>query len=403
MASVNDQFLQEIESLFGSIGPGGFSRSMKADAVPYEGVPGNGQINPVGWVQNAQTDTGVATVVIDADGITITEGALTFVDAFGETVLTGAGFGATWVDFINSMVYNHSFRAGTTTNITAITEVSGGDTDADYAASISADLPYWVVSIESGAGTFKRVADSTAVSGFALEWNGNENAEIYQDIPISPGQVYSTYLTWKYTNSASDFFSVIGCQFRDASHGAIGVVVEQSLLFSTSQSTYTSQGMNWSETAPGNARYLRVFIAMTRNSGSPVVKIAAVNVDPINVYGPQRVIDGTTVYDNARGIGWTNGTTTDIALVRSGANQVSFEVPLGGTSKVRSSTFNSNESEGQAFDAANNFMRFEAMAANPTAPAAGALKLYCITNGSGKEELRARFATGAVQTIATEP
>jgi hypothetical protein len=39
----------------------------------------------------------------------------------------------------------------------------------------------------------------------------------------------------------------------------------------------------------------------------------------------------------------------------------------------------------------------------PNAPASNRARLFCIDNGSGKTSLRVRFATGAVQTIATEP
>lgn len=46
---------------------------------------------------------------------------------------------------------------------------------------------------------------------------------------------------------------------------------------------------------------------------------------------------------------------------------------------------------------------FPELDADPDAPAEGAV-VYCINdNGFGKRELRARFPTGAVQPIATEP
>lgn len=40
---------------------------------------------------------------------------------------------------------------------------------------------------------------------------------------------------------------------------------------------------------------------------------------------------------------------------------------------------------------------------DPSAPAANTAVLYCRDNGSGKTQLCARFATGAVQVIATQP
>lgn len=39
----------------------------------------------------------------------------------------------------------------------------------------------------------------------------------------------------------------------------------------------------------------------------------------------------------------------------------------------------------------------------PDAPAANGARLYVVDNGAGKTSLRVRFASGATQTIATEP
>lgn len=308
---------------------------LSADPTLVEGYEdggiGDGNVQPVGWVQNAQTDTGVATVVIDSEGITITEGALTFVDQFGETVLSGAGFGASWVDFLSSMVYNHAFRAGTTNDITAATDSNGGHSVADYEAGISSDLPYWVIGAESGAGTLKRVADTDAVSGFALQWSGNEDGTIYQDVPVIPGQQYSVYLNWKYTNSASSFTVIVGCQFLDKDHAEIsGVpVLEQSLLISTSQSSYITEYMNTSNVSTNKARYLRVSIQVQRTSGSPTVAIAAVNVDPTIAYGSTRVIEGSMSFDSGFGVAWWGGVTVDVALIRDQTARVKLYNPLG--------------------------------------------------------------------------
>lgn len=48
-------------------------------------------------------------------------------------------------------------------------------------------------------------------------------------------------------------------------------------------------------------------------------------------------------------------------------------------------------------------LRLDEVAADPDAPSEGAY-LYCIAdNGAGKREIRARFPTGAVQVVKTEP
>lgn len=51
----------------------------------------------------------------------------------------------------------------------------------------------------------------------------------------------------------------------------------------------------------------------------------------------------------------------------------------------------------------NPTVRYPEMAADADAPEKGCV-LYCIRdNGSGKRALRARFPTGAIQTLSTEP
>lgn len=349
------------------------------------------------------------TVTIDDTGITITDGALTFLDNFGETVLTGAGFGATWMDFLNSLVYNSRFAAGTTSDIVIASEVSGGDSIADYEASISSSLPYWVVSFESGVGTFKRVADTATPSGFALEWSGDESAQIYQDIPVTPGQVYGTYLTWKYTNSSSSFFSIVGCQFRDKDHAAISGegVVESSLLYNTSSSGYITQGMNWSSTAPATARFLRVFIQMTRSTGSPVVRLATVNVIPMNIFGSQRIVQGATMYDDTFGISWNNGTTVDVTLTRTGTNRITVGsgalTPNSGNLDVIDTL---RTGQGPLNTEVNingaGFIQMREISA-PVAPAGDRGNIFMRDNGSGKTQLCVRFSSGAIQVIATQP
>lgn len=51
----------------------------------------------------------------------------------------------------------------------------------------------------------------------------------------------------------------------------------------------------------------------------------------------------------------------------------------------------------------DQFLELEELAADPDAPAADRVRLYAIDSGAGKTVLKARFNTGAIQTIATEP
>src|SRR3972149_11940710 len=98
-------------------------------------------INPSGFVSNV--DNAPANVIIDDTGITIIDGALTLSDQFGNNVLTGARFRASWLDFISGGFYNGWFSVGSTTNIVAATILGTASTETDYLASLSHDLPYW--------------------------------------------------------------------------------------------------------------------------------------------------------------------------------------------------------------------------------------------------------------------
>lgn len=56
---------------------------------------------------------------------------------------------------------------------------------------------------------------------------------------------------------------------------------------------------------------------------------------------------------------------------------------------------------GYAMD--SSFLQMQELDTDPPAPTANRVRLYARDNGAGKTQLCARFATGAVQVIATEP
>jgi hypothetical protein len=49
------------------------------------------------------------------------------------------------------------------------------------------------------------------------------------------------------------------------------------------------------------------------------------------------------------------------------------------------------------------FIELAELTANPAAPGTNRVRVYAKDSGGGKTVLHARFATGAVQTVATEP
>jgi len=115
-------------------------------------------------------------VVIDSTGVTITNGALTFKDAFGSTAMDGNGFGSAWDTFIDNGIYNSLFVAGA-----AINPLPSGRT---------VSLPYWTVA-KSGSPTVQTVADATWPGGKYVSFAPSALADyvtLKSDlVPVMPG------------------------------------------------------------------------------------------------------------------------------------------------------------------------------------------------------------------------
>lgn len=394
------------------------------------------------------------TVTIDSTGITITNGKLTLSDVFGQNALTGAGFGASWYDFITKGVYNAAFGAGTAASL-AVTETGGADTSAEYAASLSSVVPYWVVAEK--AGTVQRIADSTASSGFVVRLSGSSsNLRMYQDVPVTPGQIYSVIMNWKHDAASTKTFSVTaGIQPVDADHLPFSTQVSQALVYSSGAlADYDLQLMVAGSDMPAKTRYARIEIEVTRISGSPTISIAAIQVEALRSFGPHIVNGGVTVFDDTMGIGWDDGSgNPDAILRRTGTHAVSLQDDFGGITKftatllratsssdasVSSSTHglqvgpdstcikvdgneimavgsalrlqNDGVQDVQMFGSTARQIRFDAalgyIEMNETsavsAGGANTMRLF-VRDSGGKTQLAARFPSGAVQAIATEP
>lgn len=277
-----------------TLGPGAITSDLIAAGTIIAGNIADGavttpKLDPAGV--SLQNPT--ATVIINSVGITILNGALILEDEFGSTVATGAGFAGGWLDFLGHGFYNATFVGGTTNNITAATIVGTASTPADYAASLSNDVPYWIISARSGAGTLKRVADTNAPSGFALEWNGIVTAEIIQDVPISfpqrplfTGDLYVALGT----GTAS---MTVGVSYRDKDHAIIGseeAAGPATLVSGGYQATafgYTNAN------TPVNARYARFRLRFV-TTGNAIVRLAVLTAAIIGAGGVV-MVDGALV------------------------------------------------------------------------------------------------------------
>jgi hypothetical protein len=232
-------------------------------------------------VPNRLTNT-AATVLIDDTGIAITNGKLSFQDQFGNTTMDGYGFDSSWLKFINTRVYNGDFTAGSTSDV-GVSQVNTGSTIADYKASLASGLPYWVV-VASGSDV-KIVTDATASGGKALtllQTGASQVNTIYQDVPITPGQMPSVFYNRRFTfTGASDFDWGRAYSYRDSDHALIGSAISATLSGSTpGRAAYDLDrddiGIWGLGLPPTNAIYLRVQFTVTFATYTAGTKFAQV-------------------------------------------------------------------------------------------------------------------------------
>lgn len=249
-------------------------------------------------VNNNPLEPTIANVIIDEDGIHITDGALYLTDYGGASVLGPAGFDGSWVEFITNGVYNGGFNAGITNwtiegelgsgdAVNATTIVSGADSAADYLASLSAAVPYWIVSDYSSADTSILsyiVADSTngrflnieRLTGGAAKSGGY--ITFMQDVPVVEGVSYD----WRYQIEANlgaedtDTAEIeISRGWRSSTHAEITAA---SMVSTRQWNSTQSQNGEWLQAmgvAPPNAKYMRVILKFSL-AASPLAYGAAI-------------------------------------------------------------------------------------------------------------------------------
>ncbi len=366
-------------------------------------------LTPAGWVENASPDIdGAATVTIDTDGITIANGALTLIDEFGETVLTAGGIVGSWLGMIMSSLYNNNFVSG----------VDGAMT-FDGAASAS-EVPYWRFSGRSHSTvTATRIAAASAPGGSVIEIKqtvGDPGVPTYGQINqsgvnqglirVQGGRGIVCRAAWRAVGAALAqpvrMRFVISWVDKD-----LNVISTVNADCDDRTATDTADTYPWDYTfpviAPVDAVYAgvaaRIFWSVdagTNDAG----EIAEVDI-------------GVADYENNRlafreyTIEWEDGGSFPNQLViddgSSGA-VVRVEGNLKATSELSADTLVVNSAGGVAgLTMADNYIVFDSIGAEPGNAAAGHVRLYARTNGGGKVEIRARFPSGAFQTLATEP
>ena len=236
----------DIESFFGQLRPGRFGSIAGMNPSPAmvsaERQVGPGEVQPTGWVQNND-----ATVIIDEEGITIEDGALTLRDPSGETVMTGAGFSGSWQRFMASGLYNSNFS-----------RVLDATVDVHPTT-----VPYWDSNLSPSTANLqvRPVLDATAPGGYYIDMGAKAGGEpdvptfavLYQsDIPVVSGQTYEVRVTKKIDASST---YKLGFYAEVYWYDSAGVIISNEYLereWSTSVTTWT-EFLLLTTTAPTNA------------------------------------------------------------------------------------------------------------------------------------------------------
>lgn len=314
-------------------------QSQTGDVAP--GSVQTGHFSPQAFapnVNNNPLEPTVANVVIDDVGLHITDGALYLTDYGGTSVLGPAGFDGSWVEFIRGGVYNGGFNAGITSWVTpgvtgsgdavqATTIVNSAATPEDYLASLSAAIPYWIVSQYSSSDTSMRariLADSTEgrylnverpTNGLGASVAGGSMTFI-QDAPVIQRNKYEIRLNISgiIQEAASSVEVRVG--WRDSEHGQI---TAESLLDSIGYShllpnvdgviTFSANA------APLNAKYARISIKVIHGTaptgaGSTIIleSVSLVAVGVVRQIDFPHVISGEVAYS------WLRASNTSITF-----------------------------------------------------------------------------------------
>lgn len=190
-------------------------------------------------------------VTIDASGVTITNGKLTFVDNYGATALDGAGFGDAWQDFIRAGLYNGNFS-----------RVSGGEA-AGWAIT-NGTFPLTVV---TGTGWGSGNAIQYAPTGTSAA-----NSRMLSDrVSITGRQFIRVSTYWSVIAGTAQIETLLDVLWYDAAGTEIGGI--STAWMPVPNNWFVETGVL---SPPGAARYVAVRIYFRCVSGSGTVQLRSV-------------------------------------------------------------------------------------------------------------------------------
>lgn len=297
----------ETQDLFDNLRPGRFENQNIMGRVSAERSPGAGEVQPTGWVQNQD-----ATVTIDAEGITIEDGALTLKDPSGETVMTGAGFAGSWQRFLVGGLYNNNFGVVLTTSGSIVTPTT---------------VPYWGSDSDKSTITSRIVTDMTASGGWAVRIGADTTEAdaglfgwVYQNgVPVVAGQAYEvTARMIPVANSTYPMRVYAQVYWFDRDGNTISDNWS-SLYFNNILSGYASYRFLQAE-APNLAVTASVRILVTSTTTwidtFPYIMLSEVTLNPV-IVTPVRQMTKTSVQSVASAT-WTRVTGYDLTTINQG-------------------------------------------------------------------------------------
>lgn len=235
-----------------------------------------------------------ATVIIDADGITIEDGALTLRDEFGETVMFASGFDGSWFDFIRLGIYNARFL--------------GGLASGDIALGRTTDLPYWTASRVTGLPTAAKIADGGLEIRFAA--TGNQYRIVSDFVPVMEKTPYVLPIVLSAVHGSGTMTVETVVSFYDGAGSGLAGLTVDSIDFTVGSSAeiYKDGGI----TSPADARFAKVQVTVTESgthSGSNRINIHSIGLIPATLdstHGVDYTIGVLNVLVNIDFDGWAS-------------------------------------------------------------------------------------------------
>lgn len=355
------------------------------------------------------------TVEIDSSGITIDDGALTLLDDYGSTVLTGAGFSGGWIDFLTSGVYNSHMGAG-----------PGDGVTIDNA---TAPLAYWTVSTsgDPAAALAVHTADTGAGSGFGVEMritgtNGasGDYVRLEQLVPVRKGSPVATarravrIMVRGYVSVAGPNMTLTLALQAVKGDGTTLVGSEYSNSRAVTPIDEIVGLDEVVEDLDATAAFVRVRLTVARatapTGGASTFKLHAVHKDEsesalllggVGGFPPPLIY---SIYHS--GSPDYPGLVIDPSYTETGDKALTLigDTDISGALSVDNSVTAGATGGEPILIANNNFIEMvERSAGQPGAPSANQGRIFLRDNGSGKTQLCIRFSSGATQVIATQP